>query len=139
MRSSIVTGFLFLQFFCACSNEEQATPTSENDVDAARNFINAVLQANFDKAGDYLVPDSANKEYMALTEQTFERKTPQERQMYADASINIHAVKPLNDTVTIVHYSNSFTNVKDSIKVVRIDNQWLIDLKYSLAPKQVAE
>jgi hypothetical protein len=70
MRSSIVTSFLFLQFFGACSNEE-VKATSENDVDAARNFINAVLQANFDKAGDYLVPDSANKEYMALTEQTF--------------------------------------------------------------------
>jgi hypothetical protein len=59
--------------------------------------------------------------------------------MYADASINIHAVKPLNDSVTIVHYSNSYTNVKDSIKAVRINNQWLIDLKYSLAPKQATE
>lgn len=108
-------------------------------MDAARNFINAVLKADFDKAGEYLLPDSANKEYMALTEQTFERKSEQDRQMYADASINIHALKPVNDTVTIVHYSNSFTNVKDSLKVVRVDNQWLVDLKYSLAPKQAAE
>lgn len=138
MRSVIVTGFLFLQIFCACSSEE-TKPTSENDVDAARNFINAVLQANFDKAGDYLVPDSANKEYMALTEQSFERKSPEERKMYAESSINIHGVKPVNDTVTIVHYSNSYKNIKDSIKVVRVDQQWLIDLKYSLAPKHAAE
>jgi hypothetical protein len=43
MKSKLFTGFLFLQFFCACNNEGNGT-TSENDVDAARNFIQSALE-----------------------------------------------------------------------------------------------
>jgi hypothetical protein len=33
--------------------------------------------------------------------------------------------------VAIIKYSNSFKKQKDSLRVVRMDGTWLVDLKYS--------
>ena len=57
MKSILLCSFLFLLFFCGCTNnkgKDPSSPTSENDVDAARNFINAVLKSNFKEASEKL-------------------------------------------------------------------------------------
>jgi hypothetical protein len=46
------------------------------------------------------------------------------------SSINMHQVSTVNDSVTIIIYSNSFKNDHDTLKVVKINGQWLVDLKY---------
>lgn len=134
MRSFII-GFLFLQFFCACKDRggnADAAPASENDVDAARNFINSVLKQDFDKARTFLVDDSVNYQNLDITERVFkERLTQQDKEGYGAASINIHEVRPVNDSTTVVYYSNSFKKKRDSLKVVQRNGQWLVDLKYS--------
>jgi hypothetical protein len=129
---SLFAALLFITLAYSCTDEEAADTVSENDVDAARNFINAVLQADFDKAGNYILPDSVNKEYLALTEQSFDhRLTPEDKKGYKESSINIHGLRQVNDSVTVVQYSNSYKNVRDSLKVVKLDGKWLIDQKYS--------
>jgi hypothetical protein len=50
---------------------------------------------------------------------------------YREASINMHDVRQVNDSTTIVNYSNSFMKKNDSLRVVRSDGQWLVDFKYS--------
>ena len=60
MRSMLLTGFLFLQFFCACSGgegEDTGGTTSENDVDAARNFIRSALDGKYDRARKFMIQD----------------------------------------------------------------------------------
>jgi hypothetical protein len=49
---------------------------------------------------------------------------------YRSSSINIHEVKPVNDSTTMVIYSNSFKNDKDTLRVLKVRGQWLVDLKY---------
>ncbi len=132
MRSLFIS-FLFLLFF-SCNNQNEANdaPASENDVDAARNFINAVLKQDFNKARVFLLNDSVNDQSLDVTERLFrERLTAEDKRAYAEASINIHEVKSINDSVTVVYYSNSYKKEKDSLKVVQENDQWLVDLKYS--------
>jgi nitrous oxide reductase accessory protein NosL len=137
MRSSLISGFLFLHFFCACSDNNDKTgviPASENDVDAARNFINAVLQSDFTKAGTFIINDSLNKEWLYATERSFkEQLTPDERKGYTEASINIHSVQQESDSVSIINYSNSFKKKPEKLKVVKTGGQWLVDLKYTFS------
>jgi type IV secretory pathway component VirB8 len=57
----------------------------------------------------------------------------EDKKGYKEASINIHNVNTLNDSVTVVQYSNSFKKQNDSLKVMRNNNTWLVDLKYSFA------
>ena len=131
MKSILCISFLFLQFFLACTNQD-AGPTSENDEDAARNFIRSVLDAEYDKAKTFIVPDSTNNEYLAITERNFtERMTRADKMGYKSASIQIHEIKKIDDSTSVVHYSNSFKKQRDSLKVVLQNNSWLVDLKYS--------
>ena len=134
MKSIILFGFLILQlFFLACNNSDQnSSAKSENDIDAARNFIQSALAGDYKKAKTFLLNDSLNQQYIDAFERNYnQRMSPDDKIGYREASINIHLVKPLNDSTTIVNYSNSFKNKNDSLKVVRINGQWLVDLKYS--------
>jgi hypothetical protein len=134
MRSILLTGFLFLHFFSACSNEE--TITSENDVDAARNFIQSALEGDYNKAQTYIIADSTNIQYLDAFERNFKnRMSPEDKKGYRNASINIHNVRAVNDSTTVVNYSNSYMKKNDSLKVTKLNGQWLIDLKYSFASK----
>ena len=139
MKSKMYLGFLFPLFFAACASDTTNTITSENDVDAARNFVNAALQGNYDQAKTFMLPDSVNNEYLEAFERNFrEHMPPDDKRGYREASINIHDVSPINDSATVVHYSNSFKKKRDSLLVVRSGGQWLVDLKYSFVPKNDA-
>lgn len=139
MKSILFIGFLFLQFFLACTNHN-AGPASENDEDAARNFIRSVLDAEFDKAKTFIVPDSTNNEYLSITKRNFaERMSRADKMGYKAASIQIHEVKKVNDSTSVVLYSNSFKKQRDSVKVVLHNNAWLVDLKYSFPPNALIQ
>ncbi|MDP4263798.1 MAG: DUF4878 domain-containing protein [Bacteroidota bacterium] len=125
----ILTLLSFL-FFClvACNNPGKQALKSENDLDAVRNFIQAALYGKYDEARNYMLPDSINEERMRLIERV--KLSPDEKRGLATASINIHNVNPVNDSTTIVIYSNSFKNDRDTLKVVRVKGQWLVDFNY---------
>ncbi|HWR33048.1 MAG TPA: hypothetical protein VN451_05965 [Chitinophagaceae bacterium] len=126
--------FLFLLFFqvvigIACKSKKHKV-VSENNIDAARNFIRAALDGKFDEARNYMLSDSLNNNYMDVAERNYARADAETKNGYRGASINMHMVSPVNDSITIVIYSNSFKNDHDTLKVVNENGQWLIDLKY---------
>lgn len=120
---------LFLLFiFCACNNKQEEK--AQDDLDAAREFIRAALDGKFDQARNYLLPDSINIQYMDAAERSYNRSDNETKNGYKAASINIHKVEPLNDSSTIVVFSNSYKNDHDSLKVIKWKEQWLVDLKF---------
>ncbi|MBD0365208.1 MAG: hypothetical protein ICV53_03795 [Flavisolibacter sp.] len=135
MKSLFIISFLFLQFFCACTNSDRQqnnTPASENDVDAARNFIRSALDGDYKKARTFIINDSVNNEYLDVAERNYQSRMSQgDKRGYREASINIHSVNPVNDSTSIIHYSNSYKKKEDSVKVLRSHGEWLVDLKYS--------
>ncbi len=90
---SIFFGFLFLHFFCACNqNNDVSISASENDADAARNFIQAALEGDYKRAKQFVVPDSINQQYIELLQRNYEsRMSPENKKGYKKASINIHS------------------------------------------------
>ena len=139
MKSILLICFLFLQFFCACTNEERdrsdPTITSENDADAARNFIRSVLDGKLDNARNMLAEDSLNRQLFDAYERIYKNRTnPQDKRGYRESSITIYSVRPLNDSTSVISYSNSYKKRVDSLKVMRENGEWKVDLKYSLTP-----
>lgn len=120
---------VFLFFNVACGGKKQ-TAQSENDIDAARNFIRAALDGKFDAARTYMLNDSVNANYMDVVERSFQNTNTETRNGYRGASINVHQITALNDSSTMVIYSNSFKNDHDTLKVVKEKGQWLVDLKF---------
>ncbi|MFN2458341.1 MAG: hypothetical protein ABR502_09090 [Chitinophagaceae bacterium] len=130
----IFISFLFLQFLFGCNQTDRTdnTTASENDADAARNFIQSALEGEYKKAETFILPDSINNQYLDALERNYkDRMNADDKTGYRGASINIHSIKELNDSTSIIHYSNSYKNQRDSIKAVRMNNKWLVDLKYS--------
>ena len=123
---------MFLLFsFCACkNNDEQSSVKTEDDINAATEFIRSALDGKFNQARVYLLPDSSNIQYIDVVERSYQRTDADTKNGYQNSTIHIHEVKPVNDSTTVVIYSNSFKNDHDTLKVVKIKGQWLIDLKY---------
>lgn len=138
MRSVYILSFLFLQFFCACNGKtdrSDTTITSENDTDAARNFIRLVLNGKLDNARTMLVRDTLNTQLFDAYERKYNTRTSSEdKRGYRESSIKIYSVRPVNDSVSIISYSNSYIKRVDSLKVIRDKDAWKIDLKYWLTP-----
>lgn len=129
MKKTILSGcVLLLAGLLACKNAEEVK--SENAIDAARNFIQSALNGEFDKAGQYMVDDSLNRQDLHLMERLSKNLTTEEKQKYKEASIRIHETRPVNDSSTVIYYSNSYKNKRDSLKVVSRNGQWLVDFKY---------
>lgn len=129
MKKILSASFL-LFFACACNNNDRTADKSENDVDAARNFLNAALQGKFSLAKQYLLQDSSNIQYLDVAERNYERAPAETIRAYKESSIKVYKVDPVNDSTTVVIYFNSFKKDHDTLKVLKINDQWLVDLKY---------
>lgn len=121
---------LFLISSCKGKDKRSASQ-SENNIDAARNFIRAALDGKFDEARTYMLTDSVNTNYMDLVERSFQNNNQPIKDGYRAASIKIlNVMEVVKDSQTIVIYSNSFMNNPDTLKVLNINGQWLVDFKY---------
>ena len=131
MKRNLFSFLFLLSFFGACTNNDQPASKAENDIDAAREFIRSALDGKFDQARTYLLPDSSNIHYIDVAERNFEKADIATKDGYRSASIRIYSpVKKVNDSTTIIVYSNSFKNDRDTLRIMNVKGQWLVDLKY---------
>lgn len=132
MQKIICYFLIFLLALTACNDSDRGTAssTSDSDVDAARNFIQAALVGDFDRAKTFMINDSLNMENLNTIQRLNERQTKEEKEKYQVASIRIHNDRKLNDSTSIISYSNSYKNQQDSLKVVKTNGKWLVDFKY---------
>ena len=125
--------FLFLLFLCvSCKDNDTAAKVEEpeNSVDAARDFIRNALDGKFREARAYLLEDSVNTNYMDVAERSYQKSTQDVKDGYRTSSIHIHKVDSVNENTSIVIYSNSYKNDPDTLKMLKVNSQWLVDLKY---------
>ncbi|MEO5562566.1 MAG: hypothetical protein ABIR18_04005 [Chitinophagaceae bacterium] len=129
MKKILSASFL-LFFACSCNNNDSAPDTSESDINAATNFIRSALDGKFNEAKQYMLQDSSNIQYMDVAERNYERAPAETITSYKESSITIYKVDPLNDSTTVVVYFNSFKKDHDTLKVLKVNERWLVDLKY---------
>lgn len=121
-------------FFFSCRNEDDEYHKPENALDAGREFIQQSLKGKFNTAGKYMLQDEDNKFWLSKSSETFNKKSEQERASFNKASINIAEVSDVvPDSVTLIKFSNSVTNVPQKIKIIRYNGDWLVDFKYTFA------
>ncbi|MBS1654935.1 MAG: hypothetical protein JSU05_08830 [Bacteroidetes bacterium] len=136
-KFTVAVSFLLL-FLAACKNNDQpaSAEKSEDDVNAATDFIQLSLQGKFDQARKYVLPDTLNLQYADIMERGYkERLKPEDREASRTASIHTHNINKLNDSTTIFEYDNSFEKKDYKLKLVKLNNHWLVDLKYSFQNK----
>ena len=113
----------------SCNNKDAKRPTTATET--GTEFIRATLDGNFKAAETLLLDDAQNKSMFESYKTYYERRSPEEKQAYKKASYNINTLTDINDTTTIINYSNSYMKQPMNIKVVRRNNEWGIDFKYT--------
>ena len=128
MYKYLLICFLFL---VGCSSKQTNYVNAENAFDAGREFIDGVLKGDFLKANFYMLPDEQNKQFLAVLEKEYRAKDKEGRQQFRTASINIQQVTDLDSISSIIAYSNSFDKQLKRIKIVKVNNVWQVDYKFS--------
>jgi len=115
--------------FASCNGTDY--PKAENALDAGREFIDACLKGDFAKADFYMLDDADNEKRLSQIKTDYNKRSSDDKQQYKTASIIIGDEEALNDSTHIIHYRNSFDKVARKIKVIKRDNTWLVDFKYT--------
>jgi hypothetical protein len=121
--------FLMIIAFAACSPKEDKPP--ETALDTGREFIRASLNGNFKKASALLLKDTQNLQLFDSYKIFYEKLPADKKRGYKDASYEINKFVDLDDSTTLINYSNSYMNKPMDIKIVRQNRVWMVDFKYT--------
>ena len=125
---------LLLILFTTSCKSSTSYENASNALDAGREFIDASLKGDFAKAYFYMLQDAENKKLLDKIETDYRENDRDGREQYRQASINIGEVTDITDKETIINYSNTYDKIGKKLKVVFIDNKWVVDFKYTFNP-----
>jgi len=114
---------------CSCKNNDEKRPTTATET--GTEFIRATLDGNFKSAEKLLLNDAQNTAMFDSYKTYYERLPQEKKQAYKKASYIINTLTDENDSTTIINYSNSYMKQPMNIKVVRRNETWSVDFKYT--------
>ena len=124
--------FFLLLLGCTDQSPSAREDASENDMDAARNFIRAALDGRWTDARKFMLQDSINLQVLEIAETNYQtHMSSEDKRGYRESNPTFYDSRMIGDSVTIINYSNSYMKKRDSLKVIRANGQWLVDLKFS--------
>lgn len=113
----------------SCNNSSGVS--KRDPLESGRGFIQASLKGDYVKAENYLLKDSTNNQYFELLRDFNKSSTPIERENYSEANIIIDSITTVSDSVNIIYYYNTYKKEPSKLKMVRHNDEWLVDFKYS--------
>jgi hypothetical protein len=119
--------------FFACKSDSKY-PKAENALDAGREFIDAFLKGNSEKAEAYMLMDEENKNLLKKLHRQLKNRNPEDQQGYKESSIIIGDVENVSENEVVIQYKSSYDRTGRKIKVINKDGEWLVDLKYTMNP-----
>lgn len=120
----------------SCSNNNERPHTA---LDTGRAFIRASLNGDFKDAETLLYKDTQNIQLFESYKTYYQRLPADEKTNYKEASYEINKYLDLNDSTSIINYSNSFMKKPMEIKLVRSNKIWSVDFKYTYSGSQPIE
>lgn len=111
---------------CSSENIDRSDALS-----SGRGFIEASLKGDYVKAEKYILKDTTNEQYLDGLRDFNKKLTPLERENYRDADILIDSTKSKSDSVDIIYYRNTYKKEPTQLKLVKQNNEWWVDFKYT--------
>ena len=129
MKKIIVPVFVMIFIIISCRHSAEVS--KRDPLESGRGFIESTLKGDYDEAEKYLLKDSTNMEYFNGLKDFNKKRSKDEKQGYKDANILIDSTQALSDSVNIITYSNTYKNQPSKLKMVKKNNEWLVDFKYT--------
>jgi hypothetical protein len=125
------TALFFLLAFITFTSCGSKYPPAENAFDAGREFIDACLKGDFNKASFYMLQNGTNINILDSIQKEYNAKSSTLQQQYKSASIIIGQEETVSDSIHIIYYKNSYDKIAHKLKVVKSNDNWLVDFKYT--------
>ncbi len=123
---------IFAAAIFSCNSEKKKTPVTDTEV--ANAFVRGLLDNNFEEAEQFLLKDETNNEIFKRFKQKYNQQDKAVLEQYKNAYIKVNETSYVTDSIYIFNYSNSYSPAdKTVLKLVRINNKWLVDLKYTFS------
>lgn len=123
----LLFGCFLLTVLIACGGEA-TFKKAEDAQDAGREFIRASLDGNIPKANFYLHKDTVSQLVFDRWKAHYQRLSAEEKMNYQQANILPGEIKNINDSLVSYTYTNSYKKDTTTIRIVRINGEWLVDL-----------
>lgn len=114
---------------CGCNNNNYKDAVTA--LDGGREFIDGCLKGDFKKAAFYMISDSINNSDLLKIKRDYNAKSPEQKSEYATASIIINDDEAINDSTHIINYKNSYDKIARKVKLIKRNDKWLVDFKYT--------
>ncbi|WP_152270191.1 hypothetical protein [Agriterribacter humi] len=138
MRSIIIFLLAIFIITTGCAgNADYKKP--DDPLEAGREFIRFALDGDMRRAKIFILPGAANERLFENIEKKYAAESQEEKDNYKDASIIINKSQSLNDSITIINYSNSFKRENSEIKLIKRNGEWWVDFKYTFTGDTAAE
>ncbi len=112
----------------SCSTASAPLDPAENGLDAGREFIDACLKGDFERASFYMLDTKENKAILDNIEKEYREKDKEGRQELRTASINIKEVSEPNDSTVLMYHSTSLDTTGKKTIIIKQNNRWLVNL-----------
>ncbi len=127
--NKIITLLLCTLAISACNHSVEIRKS--DPLESGRGFIESSLKGDYDEAQKYVLQDSTNIEYFNGLKDFNSKRSNDEKEGYREANILIDSTEQISDSVIIITYSNTYKNKPSKLKMVRKNNDWLVDFKYT--------
>lgn len=131
MKRILILLTVFTIIIYACNNS--GSVDRSDPLISGRGFIEASLKGDYLKAKNYLLEDSTNMEYFEGLKDFNSKMSREDRQGYSEANIIIDSSIAKSDSVNIIYYTNTYKNKPTKLKMVKHNNEWLVDFKYTFS------
>lgn len=128
----IIASLLLIALLSCNSQDAYKKPTDATD--CFRSFVEATMKGKFDLASEYMLKDSTNDYLLTVVMKTYDgySKEKKDSMRMLSGDFNIHEIANVNDTVTVINFSNKVTpDQKFPIRVIKTKDNYFVDLKYT--------
>ncbi len=129
MKKTLILFCCCIIFFACSNNTDQKRPSTS--LDTGREFIRATLDGDVEKAETFILKDTQNIRLFASYKDFYKKLSPVQKNSYKKSSYIINRYNDVNDSTTIINYSNDYMNKPMDIKLVKIDKIWNIDFAFT--------
>jgi hypothetical protein len=117
---------LLFALLIGCTNTSKNFPPATSAIEAGRNYIEACLQGDFEKAKVYAATNKGMQSYTSSSEKTYRTLGKEGRANYRQASIIILDVTDQDSLHTLINYRNSMDNTPHQIAIEKVKGNWQV-------------
>ncbi len=121
---------VFLIGACDAGYEEPETA-----IDAGRQFISAIYNGNFKRAGQLVVPEGQSRLILSETiEKDFRARDGFGKEALSKASIRIMEIKTIDTATTLLYFTNAYSQKMNELEIKKSGGLWRVNLEKMVKP-----